>query len=186
MVTRPNRDSQASARAGVSRRDQQDHQEFSWLCLSQGSEDQRRRETHKCCAASCTSKSSCLCHSVETYLYPPDITSPPRALSQHLRPISWSPWKGQETAVRHQKFLVSFCESRQMQLSVRRTNTCVLFAKSPSSRVPSHACFREHPLSCVCFGETFLHESAFDFHTCVHFHEFTPAKCHPTDFPENP
>jgi hypothetical protein len=48
----------------------------------------------------------------------------------------------------------------------------------------------EHPLSCVCFSETFLHESALAFHTCVHFKEtflqvLAPRKHHPTDFPKN-
>jgi hypothetical protein len=43
----------------------------------------------------------------------------------------------------------------------------------------------EHPLSCVCFSKTFLHESALAFHTFVHFHVFAPAKHHPTDFPKN-
>jgi hypothetical protein len=47
----------------------------------------------------------------------------------------------------------------------------------------------EHPLCCVCFSETFLHESASAFYTCVHFNEtfhhmFAPAKHHPTDFPK--
>jgi hypothetical protein len=49
----------------------------------------------------------------------------------------------------------------------------------------------EHPLSCVCFSVTFLHESAVAFHTYVHFNKmllqvFVPAKHHPTDFPKNP
>jgi hypothetical protein len=27
----------------------------------------------------------------------------------------------------------------------------------------------EHALSCVCFSETFLHQTTLAFHTCVHF-----------------
>ena len=45
----------------------------------------------------------------------------------------------------------------------------------------------EHPLSCVCFSEMFLHESALVFHLkeSVHLrktllHVFAPAKHHPT------
>jgi hypothetical protein len=48
-----------------------------------------------------------------------------------------------------------------------------------------------NPLFCVCFSETFLHDSALAFYTCAHFNEmfhhvFAPAKHHPTDFPKNP
>jgi hypothetical protein len=48
----------------------------------------------------------------------------------------------------------------------------------------------EHPLSCVCFSKTILHESALAFHTCGCFkemflHVLVPAKHHPTDFPKN-
>jgi hypothetical protein len=51
--------------------------------------------------------------------------------------------------------------------------------------------FTEHPLSFICFSETFLHKSASNFHTHVHFketflHVFAPAKHHPIDFPRNP
>ena len=49
----------------------------------------------------------------------------------------------------------------------------------------------EHPFSCVCFSQMFLHESALAYHTCVHFnktflHLFAPAKHHLTDFPKSP
>jgi hypothetical protein len=49
----------------------------------------------------------------------------------------------------------------------------------------------EHPLTCVCFSKTFLHETALAFHICVYFNEtslhlFSPAKHHPTDFPKSP
>ena len=63
-------------------------------------------------------------------------------------------------------------------------------------RIHHHVSFHllalaEHPLSCVCLSETFPHESALAFHTCVHFnqtffHVFASAKHHPTDFPKNP
>ena len=70
-------------------------------------------------------------------------------------------------------------------------NTWVLLAKTPSSRVLSRAALAAHPLSCVCFSETFLQESVFAFHASVHFnymflHMFAQAKHHPTDFPKNP
>ena len=76
--------------------------------------------------------------------------------------------------------------------NVRQTNTCVLLAKNPSSRVPSHTCFsRTSSLLCLSLSETFLHESTLAFHTYVCFNEtslhvFAPAKYHPTDFPKNP
>lgn len=75
--------------------------------------------------------------------------------------------------------------------NVRQTNVSVSVAKNPSSRVLSHACLTEHPLSCVCFSEMVLQESALAFHTCIHFKEtilpvFAPAQHHPTDFPKNP
>jgi hypothetical protein len=54
----------------------------SWLCLSQGSKDHRRHKTHTHCTSSCTSKPSCLHHSMESSLYPPNIMCPPRALPQ--------------------------------------------------------------------------------------------------------
>jgi hypothetical protein len=44
----------------------------------------------------------------------------------------------------------------------------------------------EHPFTCICFREMFLHKSIWAFHTCVHFDVFAPAKHHPTDFPKNP
>lgn len=47
--------------------------------------------------------------------------------------------------------------------SVRRANTCVSSAKNPSSCVLALA---EHPLSCVCFSQTFLHKSVLVFHLC--------------------
>jgi hypothetical protein len=48
--------------------------------------------------------------------------------------------------------------------SVRRTNTCLSLAKNPSSRALSHSCFSR---TCVCFSETFFHESALAFHLCL-------------------
>jgi hypothetical protein len=57
VLTIPNRDSQASASAesaGGTRRNNRS----SWLCLSQGNEDQQRQETCKSCTASWASKPS--------------------------------------------------------------------------------------------------------------------------------
>jgi hypothetical protein len=56
------------------------------LFLSQGSEDQRRWETHKRCTASCTSKPSSGSITVHRVLFIVSlgITCPPRALPEHL------------------------------------------------------------------------------------------------------
>lgn len=74
---------------GRQRRDQEEHEEkFSAVPPS----GKRRPETHKHCTANCTSKSSCLRLSVESCLYPPNVTCPPRVnLPQHLDLISLSP-----------------------------------------------------------------------------------------------
>lgn len=77
-VTRPSRDSQASASAPVSR-----NSSSSQLCFSQGSEDQRRLKTHKHCTTSCTSKPS----SVSVTPWSPIYTiQTSRAL--HMPPLS--------------------------------------------------------------------------------------------------
>ena len=98
--------------------------------------------------------------------------------SQHIHLISPSPRKRQATAAHQHTFLVSFslCISlygvptNAAQLhNVRWTNTCVLLAKNPSSFCV--LALAKHPLSCVCFSEMFLHESALAFYTCVHFNK---------------
>lgn len=139
----------------------------------------------------------CLSHSMESYLYSPVIMCPPSVLPQHRHPISSCPWKHQQTAVYYQNFLVRFSLWRPDQCS--STTQCkadqykCVFSKESfiTHRILSHACFTEHPLSCVCFSEMFLQESALAFHTCIHFketllHVFAPAQHHPTDFPKNP
>ena len=48
--------------------------------------------------------------------------------------------------------------------NARGTNTCASLAKNPSSCILHMLALAEHPLSCVCFSETFLHETALVFH----------------------
>ena len=105
MVARPRRDSQASASALVSRRDQE---ECQGKCLSQGSEDQQRLQTHKCCTASSISKSS---STSVTFLFIPSkhrMSPTGPASADTTLPISLSPPKQQETTAHHQKILVGF------------------------------------------------------------------------------
>ena len=75
--------------------------------------------------------------------YPANITCPPRALPQQMYQVqSQSP------------------TNAALLCSVRLTNTCVLLAKNPSSRV----------LSCACFSRTSFHLCLLQqkhFFTCV-------------------
>lgn len=136
----------------------------------------------------------CLSHSMESYLYSPVIMCPPSVLPQHRHPISSCPWKHQlQNTIRIFGCVSLYgAPTNAAPLhNVRQTNISVSLAKNPSSRILSHACLTEHPLSCVCFSEMFLQESALAFHTCIHFketllHVFAPAQHHPTDFPKNP
>jgi hypothetical protein len=117
-VTRPSRDSQASAllwsSGGTSR-----NVRSSQLCLSQGSKDQQGQEIHKHCTASSIIKPSSGSVIVKSYLYSPNITCSPCALPQYLHPISPSLRKRQETALHHHKFfgVVLSMASQQMQLN---------------------------------------------------------------------
>ena len=119
-----------------------DTRRSSPLCLSQGSEDQGSHETHKHCTATCTSKPSSVSgHSVESYLYPLNITCPPRAFPRHC--ASNQGVCGSSKKLQHNTH-VSLCGvlTNAAQLhNVRQTNTCMSLAKSPSSRVLPHACF---------------------------------------------
>jgi hypothetical protein len=71
-VTKPSRASQASASAGIIRRD------------GRGNEDQRRHESHKCCTASCTSKPS----SASITVHQSPIYTLQTSHVFHLHPIS--------------------------------------------------------------------------------------------------
>jgi hypothetical protein len=61
----------------------------SHLCLCHESKDQRRLQTHKFCITNCISKpSSISCHSVQSYLYPPNITCTPCSHNSHSNAIA--------------------------------------------------------------------------------------------------
>ena len=133
-VTWPNRDSQASASTWVSRRHQEGHQGSSWLCLSQGSEDQQRCETYKSCTANCASKPRTVSITSWTPIYTLQIT--------HVLWVSGSGKKLQHTT---RSFLVHFslCRSNKCSstMQCKAGHTCVLLAKNLSSHVLLHACF---------------------------------------------
>jgi hypothetical protein len=174
----------------------------SRLCLSQRREDQQRFKTNKHCHSwlSWLYKQAqlSLSQSVQSYLYPPNITCFSSTLVSVLAditlPISLSPGKWQESAAHHQKFFgVSLygAPTNAAQLrSVRRTNTCISLAKNLLSSVLSHACFsRISSLLCL------LHLKI-PSQICLSFSPVStsakcsllvcPAKHHPTDFPKNP
>ena len=102
------------------------------------------------------------------------------ALSQHvsgpqyMNPISLRPQSPDKWSS------VTHCKAHQYM--------CVV-SKNILHHVSFHVfALAEHPLFCVYFRETFLHESALAFQTCVHFnkmfpHVFAPAKHHPTQLP---
>jgi hypothetical protein len=77
--------------------------------------------------------------------------------------------------------------------NVRQTNSCIPLGKNPSSHILFHVlALVEHPSSCDCFSEMFLHKSALVFHLCPH-QENTPSRVCPSktpsktiDYPENP
>jgi hypothetical protein len=157
------RDSQASALAPVSRRDQQEHQKFSAAPLS-GSEDQWRPTSKRCTASSVSVTPWSL------FYTPPNITV------LHVPCLS--------THIQSARVCGDQTNAARLR-NVRWANTFMLLAKSPSSWVLWRACFSgTSPLCLLCM-------SALAFHTCVHFkemflHLFAPAKHHPTDFPKSP
>ena len=113
--------------------------------------DQRQLGTHRCCTASCTSKPSSVSgHSVESYLYPLNITCPPRAFPRHC--ASNQGVCGSSKKLQHNTH-VSLCGvlTNAAQLhNARQINTCVSPGKNPSSRVLSCACFsRTSSLQCL-------------------------------------
>jgi hypothetical protein len=176
----PSRDSQASTSARICRRDQEGRQEKLSAVLSQGSEDQWRCETHKHCTVSSISKPSSAPVTVKSFLYSLQtshvlyLASAGESVSADTTlPIGLNLLKQQETAADHQKFFrvvsLSGLLTNEAQLhNVRRTNTCALLAKNPSSRVFRVLALAEHPFACVCFSETFLQSLPSSF-PCVHF-----------------
>ena len=117
---------------------------------------------------------------MESYWYPPNITCPPWALPQYGSCLT--ALVTARTSIQPESLEVAtncstppegfWCISlydistNAAQLhNVRLTNTCVLLAKNPPSRV----------LSCACFSKTSSllcpHWSALAFHTCVHFNK---------------
>jgi hypothetical protein len=185
VVTWLNRGRQAPASAGVSRRNQKEHQKA--LC----------------------------CASLREVEISEDLrpTSVVQLAVPASHPLSLSLWVILFISSKHHVFvtcLISACASNHHQkvfsvflsmeiaeknasqlCDVRQTNTCVLLIKKKKKKKSHfyHVSFfllvlAEHPLSCVCFHS----ESALAFHTCVHFKEmfprgFAPAKHHPNDFP---
>ena len=143
-----------------------------------------RLETHKHCTASCTSKPS----SVSITPWCPIYTlQTSRVL--HVSCIQSAQVYRGSKKLQHttRSFLVCFSlwspDNAAQQHSVRQTNTCVLLAKNPSC-VLSCVCLAEHPLSCVCFSEMFLHESALAFHLCP-LQENTPSHVCPSKAPSD-
>jgi hypothetical protein len=98
---------------------------------------------------------------VKSYLYSPNIMSPPWVLSVHLSvsaditlPILLSPRKRQEAEADHQECFGGFSlwspDKRSSTVHVKQADACVLLAKHPSSCVLSHACFsRKSSLLCL-------------------------------------
>jgi hypothetical protein len=151
-VTQPSRDSQASASARVSKRDQQGHQEkFSAVPLSA----KGRPETTKHCIASSMSKPSSPSVTVcgVLFIVLPNITSSPQVLPQYvyLSQLTLFCQSAQVTEVARNCSTppeVFWCVSlygvpiNGAQLhNVRQTSACVSLATNPSSRVLSRACF---------------------------------------------
>jgi hypothetical protein len=83
-------------------------------------------------------------------------------------PIRLSPQKWQVTATWHQNFLVdsSLWSADKWSSTMQcKADQCMHVLREESFIcVLSHACFREHPFTCVCFSEMYLHESALAFH----------------------
>ena len=203
VVALPGRDSQASASVPVSRRDQQEHHEtFSDVCLSQRSEDQLWLKTHKRCTASCTSKPNSVSITVHRGLFIPSthhVSS--TGLSKWLC-LSWrhsaSQPKSKESSRNCSTPPEIFWWVSLYGVPTNSTTQCQVdqYMRAVSKVILHHVSFHvlalaEHPFTCFCFSQTFLHESALAFHACVHFKEtfllmIAPAKLHPTSFPKNP
>jgi hypothetical protein len=64
-------------------------------------------------------------------------------------------------------FLSGVLTNASQLYNIRQMNTYMLLAKNRSSPVPSYVCFiAEHPFTCGCFSEMFLHKSPLIFHLC--------------------
>jgi hypothetical protein len=98
-------------------------------------------------------------------------------------PIGQSLREQQEATTHHQKVFGVFLSMDSLEngaqlCNVRQTNTTVSSVKNPSSHVLSLFALAEHPFTCVCFIEMFLHVSASG--KCPLCHVFAPAKHHST------
>jgi hypothetical protein len=138
VVARPSRDSHASASAPVSRRDQEN---FSAVPLREAKISEDSRSTSIAQPPSLYN---------EFYLYPPSITCPPQVLPQHVSCLSmthcqsaWVCGSGKKAWAHHRKFCFSLWSPNKCSSTTqcKATNTCVLLAKNPWSRVLSRACF---------------------------------------------
>ena len=153
------RDSQASALAWVSRRDQQEHQEKFLAVPLSGK--WRSRETNNCCTIS----------SVSVTQSSPIYT----LLTSHVLHVSCLITCVQSAGVRG-----VLTNGAQLH-NVMQANTCVLLAKNPCVSFHVFA-LAEYPRSCVCSSETFLHESALVFHLYP-LQENTPSDVCPSKTP---
>jgi hypothetical protein len=163
VVTRPSRDSQASAAASVSKNNTG---RSSQLCLSQESQDQQRLKTHKRCVASSIRKSS----SVSITPWRPIYTlQTSRVL--HMPCLASAQASNQPQSLeatnklQHTRDLVCFSLWSSDKGSSTTQYKADQYMHVVSKKILHHVTFHmlalaEHPLSCVCFSETFLPESA--------------------------
>ena len=109
---------------GGSRRDQEEHQQFSAVPLLGKQRSGKMRDPQALHSQLYQQAKLCLCHFMESYLYLTNITCPPRALPQHVYPISLSLWKWQQTTIHHQKyFWCVFLWSPNKSSSTTQCNT---------------------------------------------------------------
>ena len=131
------------------------------------------RETHKHCTASCTSKPS----SVSITPWNP-ISTLQTSHVRHMPCLSTCIQSARVLGIgkKRQHSTRVWCVSLYVvptnaarPHNVRWTNTHVLLAKHPSSRVRSRACFsRTSSLLCL-LQQNLPSDSALGFHSCVHF-----------------
>ena len=134
---------------------------------------------------------------MESYLYPPNITCPPCALSQHVHPISLSGEAARNYSTPSEGFwyvsLYGVLTKAAQLHNVRQTNACVSLAKNPSSHVLSHACFsRTSSLLCLLQQNRSFKSLLSLSHLCPLKQNVPSCVClsktpsDPTDFPKNP
>lgn len=160
-VALSSRDSQASAQsAWVSRREQgcQEHQESSWLCLSQKSKDQQQRQDQSIEQAKLRRHCPFLFIPSKHYLlYPPQV------LPQYLSLSSWhhsaNQLKSLEAARNRSttrevwvRSSLGSPDKSSSAVRVRWMSTCAVGNDSFMSPSFHTLALAQHPLSCVCFS----------------------------------